>query len=381
MRRGGLLGLLCAALLASALSPAQDPANEAELQRLTGAIAKVKKELDGTRRQRGEAQQALEDAERRVSTLQQDMAATLAALTQTQTRLDALQQQADVLAAQREGQQTLIAAYLRQAWRQGEQPRLKLLLNQEDPQLAARMLRYHAYLNQARSDLVRGFTDNLTHLENVRADLALQRSELDARQEALATQERELGSARQERQDTLAVLDRTLASQDAELDRLEMARVEIEVLLEELRRSVNELTPSGADEPLARLKGKLPWPVEGRVTHRFGSRHELGDLTWEGLNFAAAAGSPVRAVHHGRVVYADWFGNSGLLLILDHGDGYMTLYAHNQELYKAVGEWAGAGEVVAAAGNTGGQRESGLYFELRHNGRAEDPAPWLLSRN
>src|SRR5690606_30040170 len=149
------------------------------LQRLTTAITQAKKALDGTRRQRGDAQQALEDAERRVVSLQQEPAATSAALAQTLGRLQTLEAQADVLATQRDAQQSWIAAYVRQAWRQGEQPRLKLLLSQQDPQRAARMLRYHGYLSQARSDLVRGFTDNLAQLENVRADLALQRTELD----------------------------------------------------------------------------------------------------------------------------------------------------------------------------------------------------------
>ncbi len=124
----------------------------------------------------------------------------------------------------------------------------------------------------------------------------------------------------------------------------------------------------------------MPWPLEGPHLNRFGERHSLGDLTWEGVTIGASAGENVRAIHQGRVIFADWFTTSGLLLIIDHGDGYMSLYAHNQELYKTVGEWVAAGDVVAAAGNTGGQREPSLYFEIRRNGRAENPVNWCIPR-
>ncbi len=110
---------------------------------------------------------------------------------------------------------------------------------------------------------------------------------------------------------------------------------------------------------------------------RFGQRHQLGDLNSQGIVIAVPEGAPVRAVHHGRVVFADWLASAGLLLIIDHGGGYMSLYAQNQNLFKSVGEWVNAGEGIASAGDTGGQREPGLYFEIRRDGRAQDPIPWL----
>ncbi len=125
----------------------------------------------------------------------------------------------------------------------------------------------------------------------------------------------------------------------------------------------------------------MGWPLDGSIVQKFGSRHTLGDLTWEGVTISGNAGADIKAVHHGRVVFADWFSTSGLLLIIDHGDGYMSLYAHNQDLFKTVGEWVAAGEVIAAVGNTGGNRDYGLYFEIRHNGKAENPTLWFMARN
>jgi murein hydrolase activator len=150
--------------------------------------------------------------------------------------------------------------------------------------------------------------------------------------------------------------------------------------LQELQSSAPELSLDEEQEAFTDRKGQMPWPLEGPHINSFGARHSLGDLTWEGITIGASAGENVRAIHHGRVVFAGWFATSGLLLIIDHGGGYMSLYAHNQELYKAVGEWVAAGDVIAAAGSTGGQREPSLYFEIRHDGRAENPLSWCAPR-
>jgi septal ring factor EnvC (AmiA/AmiB activator) len=372
--------LLCL-LLPSAVLPAENAASEKDLARIIKAIDAVKNELVGLRRERGNLQKDVESAERRVRDVRTKLKSTQDDLQLAETRLSTLHKEADQLDKQRADQQDLVASYLRQAARRGGQSSLKLLLSQEQPQEAARLLRYNGYLTGARATLIQQYADNLARLDAVRDTINTELVTLEARQEDLATQEEQLAGAQNQRKTALASLDKKLSSGGAELERLETQRVEIEVLLKELRRSITELPLNGSDEPITKLKGKLPWPMEGKLTHRYGSRHELGDLTWEGMSIAAPAGTEVHSVHPGRVVFADWFGSSGLLLIVDHGDGYMTLYAHNQELYKAVGDWVGSGTVIAAAGNTGGQSETGLYFEFRHDGRAEDPARWLRSRN
>src|SRR5690606_140784 len=146
-------------------------------------------------------------------------------------------------------------------------------------------------------------------------------------------------------------------------------------------RSLRNLGLGNQQQPFAELKGQLPWPAQGSLMNSFGSRQSQGDLTWQGGNIRVEAGAQVRAIHHGRVVFADWFGRSGLLLIIDHGDGYMSLYAQNEQLLHGVGDWVGSGEVIATAGNTGGQSETSLYFEIRHQGRSQDPVAWCMARN
>jgi septal ring factor EnvC (AmiA/AmiB activator) len=360
---------------------AQDAANQAELKRIIAAIDKAKSELGELRRQRGDLRQSLENAERRISALRDERHDMQDDLDWVETRLGLLNEEAAKFEAQRDEQQALIAAYLRQAARQGGQTNLTLLLRQENPRETARLLRYHAHLSAARAELIQGYAANLARLGGLRAEIDRERATLAARQKELDVQEQTLNGAQTEREAALVALDAELAAGDANLDQLEMQRVEIEVLLEELRLSVTDLPLGGSDEPITALKGKLPWPLEGKLEHTFGSARELGDLKWEGISISAPAGTEIHAVHPGRVVFADWFGSSGLLLILDHGDGYMSLYAHNQELYKAVGDWVGSGTLIGAAGNTGGQAGNGLYFEIRHDGRAENPANWLRSRD
>jgi septal ring factor EnvC (AmiA/AmiB activator) len=155
----------------------------------------------------------------------------------------------------------------------------------------------------------------------------------------------------------------------------------MERLIEELQLSIANLSLEGQQHTFQNLKGNLIWPVKGAVINSWGSNYGLGDLNWQGITISAENGSDVRAVHHGRVVFADWFSSSGLLLIIDHGGGYMSLYAHNKALFRDVGEWVNSGDIIASVGNTGGQQEYGLYFEIRYNGESENPSGWLMARN
>lgn len=260
----------------------------------------------------------------------------------------------------------------------GNQESIKLLLNQTDPGETSRLLRYYQYFGAARAERIREFNTMLQQLAQTRRDIAEGSLALAQQQAELLQRQSELDGHRDERQNKLALLEAELKAGAGKLNDLEQQRVEMQLLLEELR-STSKATSNGT--AFAANKGKLEWPVEGRISHGFGSRYDLGDLSYQGVILAARAGSAVKAVHGGRVVFADWFGNSGLLLIIDHGDGYMSLYAHNQQLFKTVGARVEGGEQIAAVGNTGGQSEYGLYFEIRHEGKAENPAQWCKARN
>ncbi len=368
--------LLLLGLLQAGPVLAQQPPDEQQLKRLQQNIERIKQELGSTRKERSSVAGQLED----ISRVQRELRELDDRIAASQQQLGSLQDQAGSLEQRRQEQLVHIRRYLRSAHRAGKASTLKLLLSQDDPALASRMLRHYQYLGNARLTQLDDFRGTLDSMSEVSTDISLTTAELQAQQEKLQAEQASLAQRQSERLALLDELDLSLQSGSKELASLEQQHTEIEQLLEELRSSIAELDAGGADTPFAERKGKLPWPVDGKLLYGFGSRHALGDLTREGVTLAAASGTRVQAVHHGRVVFADWLGNSGQLLIIDHGDGFMTLYAHNQELLKTEGDWVAAGETIAIVGNTGGQRDSALYFEIRRNGKAENPVNWCVAR-
>jgi septal ring factor EnvC (AmiA/AmiB activator) len=365
-------------LLMHGLALAQNLDEEQQLAALIANINTIQQELESAREERSGIWRQVQDNEQSIAALQTRINATSQRINEEQAHLAVLREQSGSLQQSIQTQQKLLATYIKSAWQNGQQEYLKLLLNLQDPVGSARMLRYYAAFSQARAEKISQFESALAELARLERDIDTSREALLTEQQQLQQEQTQLQAQQTERQQILDELDSTLAARGEELERLEFERVEVEILLEELRRAVTELRPpQGADQPFATMKGQLDWPLQGRLTNRFGARHELGDLTWEGINIEAAGGTSVRAIHPGRVVFSGWFGNSGLLLIIDHGDGYMSLYAHNQALGKTVGDWVSAGEAIASAGNTGGQKQSGLYFEIRKDGKAENPVNWL----
>jgi len=163
-----------------------------------------------------------------------------------------------------------------------------------------------------------------------------------------------------------------------ELERLKEQQGGLEKLVRELRRALERAPkfPTDSKDAFAKLRGRLTWPVAGRLAASYGQTR-AGGVKWDGMLLTGAQGSPVRAVYHGRVVYADWLSGLGLLIIVDHGDGYLSLYGHNERLYKDVGERVTAGDTIATLGDSGGRPRPELYFEIRKGGRPVDPRPWF----
>ena len=359
---------------------AQTDADPAELERINTAIAKVQQELAGTRSERSTVATDIQTSEKAILANLRMIDSVQASITEQQTALEELHARQAQLDHERSTQQDLIAGYVKGAWMTGSEEYLKLVLNQEDPRRSARMVSYYRYFSAARAARIAAFNRTLEELVLVADAITASAALLEQQQATLAEEQESLAASQLQRQEVLTGLDADLASRDAELRQLERDKIEIELLLDELQNSLADIPLDAEREPFANRKGQLIWPLNGSLINTFGTKHSLGDLTWEGVTIGATAGADIRAIHHGRVIFADWFNTSGLLLIIDHGDGYMSLYAHNQELFKTVGEWVASGEVIAAAGNTGGQREPSLYFEIRRNGRAENPVNWCIAR-
>lgn len=271
-----------------------------------------------------------------------------------------------------------LAELLRSAHAMGRADVLRLLLNQEDPARAGRVLSYFAYFNRDRVSRIQAVESRAQRLALLAKDAereAGRLAELAARQEATRIR---LEVAKGDRAKALADLEGTIAGGEEDLQMLQRDAESLRLLVEHLRQRAEIRAELGVQrQPFPELRGHLPWPVlEGRLSAPFGSTKPGSDLSLDGVLLVAHEGEDVRAIYDGRVVYADWLRGFGMLLVIDHGDGYMSLYGHNEALLKEVGEWVAAGEVVALAGNSGGRDEPVLYFAIRRNGEPVDPATW-----
>jgi septal ring factor EnvC (AmiA/AmiB activator) len=251
-----------------------------------------------------------------------------------------------------------------------------LLLNQEDPDRVGRALAYHRYVQRAYVERLRAVEARLTEVAEVEREIERERATLLGLQGEQGRARTVLAEQRQARAEVLARIQKELGETGAEIARLTEDARQLERLIESLKGRLPDIPETlEPAKPFAEMRGTLPWPTQGRVQVGFGSPRP-GGLTAQGVVIAAPGGAPVHAVHAGRVAFADWLRGLGLLLILDHGDGFMSLYGHNRELLRAEGDWVGAGEPVATVGDSGGSAEAGLYFELRRQGAPLDPARW-----
>jgi len=268
-----------------------------------------------------------------------------------------------------------LAGQLRAAYLIGQQEPLKLLLNQRDPSRAGRMFVYYSYFGRARADAIHTIENNVSRLEQLDNDLATEDAKLAELEKEQRAELADVEQARQRRTVVLANLETESHTHERNLEKLRSQQSGLEKLLKQLREAM-EKYPVDSNAAFAHLRGKLAWPVSGHLVARFGETR-AGGVKWDGVLVATERGAPVRAVYQGRVIYADWLPGLGLLTIVDHGDGYMSLYGHNERLYKAVGEKVSAGDPIASAGDSGGSNRPELYFEIRKAGKPVDPRPWF----
>ncbi|MFN2308720.1 MAG: murein hydrolase activator EnvC [Gammaproteobacteria bacterium] len=380
--RRRVLALCLLLVAASPVSAADDPRKaSAELTELRARIGVLQDRLQATRTQESTLATQVREIEQRIGARSRELRAVQARLADGERRLDALQADYTRTQTQLAGERQGLARQLRAAYLLGRQEQVKLLLNQEDPARLGRVLTYYHYFNQTRLARIEKVETLLVRLAELQDEIGAQRTEL-ARSEVRQTAElTELAQARLAREALLERLKADIRAQGGELAQMQRDEQRLEQLIGDLQRALAELAPEGGSrEPFAKLKRRLPWPVTGRLVAGFGERRDLGDLRWRGAFIAAPADQAVHSVAHGRVAFADWLRGFGLLIIIDHGDDYMTLYGHNQSLFKEVGDWVTPGEVIASVGDTGGVARSGVYFELRHKGEPQNPQGWFAGR-
>ncbi|WP_198144039.1 murein hydrolase activator EnvC family protein [Gilvimarinus agarilyticus] len=346
-----------------------------KLELLRENIETLKKELDDVKGQRGKLQQELETSETQIGELEEKVETISDEIETQDADLQSLQQQQRQLERSRQAQRSQIASQVRSAYQSGPQSPLRLLLNQQSPERITRLSKYHDYLLQARNDKLKSYLATLAELSELEPKIVAQRDGLRQRRDQLSAKQQQLLQQQQERSSTLAKLGKIIDSKDAKLVAERQNGQRLQALLDEMTATFGQAAPAGA--AFSGLRGKLPWPADGKLRHKFGSDRVGNQLSWEGVVIDARPGSPVLAVHSGRVIFAEYLRGQGLLIIVDHGEGYMSLYAHNQTLLKRPGDRVTGGEVIARVGNTGGQSYSGLYFEIRHKGQPTNPSAWL----
>jgi murein hydrolase activator len=276
----------------------------------------------------------------------------------------------------------LLSDLLRTAYVMGRADRLRLLLNQQDPTRASRVMSYFAYFNRERMKRIQAVQQRAERLERLARDAeeeARRLAELARSQEATRLR---LEEARTRRAQVLRDLEASITNRAETLETLKRDAESLKLLVEHLRQHAQIQAELDIQrDPFAELKGRLAWPIlENRILAAFGTRKADSEIDWDGVLLAAREGEEVRAVKDGRVIHADWLRGFGLLIVIDHGDGYMTLYGHNEALLREVGEWVATGDSIALSGKSGGRPESVLYFAIRHNGRPQDPAVWCASQ-
>ena len=425
-----MLRALILLALSCLLSPAfadERAQTQQQLDATRQDIAELKKMLGKLQEEKAGVQKDLKSTETDIGNLEKQVEALQQELKKTEGELERLDTEKKKLQSARIEQQRLIAIQARSAYQNnGREEYIKLLLNQQNPEKFARTLSYYDYLSKARTEQLRAFNETLRQLGNVEQDIGRQQEQLLSQRADLDGRRQALEAERVRRQQVLAKLnsdvkDRGLKLQAREQDQADLGKV-LKTIEETLARQAREAEEARKKALLAQqeaekrrqqqalaarddaeppkkarttlgpivsgdgasyggafsaARGKLPWPVNGRLLARFGdARGSDARAKWDGVMISANPGTQVRAVHGGRVVFADWLRGAGLLVILDHGNGYLSLYGHNQSLLKSAGDIVKAGEAISTVGDSGGQDSAGLYFAIRQQGRPTDPAQW-----
>ena len=426
VRRHALLRRVCPLLLGALLLTGSPmlPADERsraqqDIRKAEQDIAELEKLIRQIQTEKSAAQQALQQTEKEIGDLEKNIRSLEAEQKKNEQEIREFEIEKGKFESRRRQQQKLVALQSRAAYQAGQSEPLRLFFNQQDPALVSHNLTYYQYLQQARQQQIKQFQATVQQLSELQAAIDLHQQELEQQKTQLQQQRDQLAELRQQRRqlvaeldkkqqgsqqqlssrkqeqkklnDLLAAIEQKLARQ-AEQERLRRER-ERQLALQQNRARIRQQQQAPArggqqvssqfSHPggnFAQARGKLPWPVNGRLLAGFGSPRNDTRSKWDGVLIQAAEGHQVRVIHPGRVVFADWLRGSGLLVIVDHNDGYLSLYGHNQSLLVSAGDNLKAGQPIATVGNTGGQSQSALYFAIRKQGQATDPGQWCRSQ-
>lgn len=352
--------------------------NEEKLTNIRNKILEISRALEQEQTSKNTLQAELRGLEKALNSAHREIYALDQHIKAKNTLLLKLQAQHKEYLFNYNQQKTLLGQQLRAAQRNGHQEQIKLLLSQNDPAALSRMFSYYSYFNNARLKLMTNIRKTLAEIENIEQQI---RQETLSMENLVAEKKRaseRLKADKENRSILLTRINKRIQENSSEIERLKTDARRVQDLLQSLNNLLSDIPDSpNFNRSFNTLKGRLAWPITGRIIHHFGEKRGSGDLLWQGIAITAKAGQDVLAVSRGRVAFADWLQGFGLIVIVDHRDGYMSLYAHNESLFKEAGDWVEQGERIAKAGNSGGLSESLVYLEIRFQGVPLDPKPWL----
>lgn len=349
---------------------------EQELEEVRERISTLKQSMDRAAEDRDRLTAELQDAEVDIA----DKRLRLKELERERAYTEKHRAELEKIIGEREAELThesdALGEQLRAAYMSGDQERLKLILNQQDPATLGRVMRYYNYLNDYRKNNIETVVARIRELAELHSQVAAEEARLGAIAKQRYAELSKLNEAQERRQALLVSLRQRIADEGLEVERLAAQEKDLARLIDELTSILSDY-PISSEDPFVAHKGRLTWPVAGSLTHDFGQPRAGGQLKWNGVVLAAPRGREVRAVYHGRVAFADWLAGMGLLVIVDHGDGYMSLYGYNESILKNAGDWVAPGDAIATVGDSGGQQQASLYFEIRKNTRPVNPRQWV----
>jgi septal ring factor EnvC (AmiA/AmiB activator) len=376
--------LLAVALFSSSCVFSADTKNAAQLQQelkaLEDDISRFRSWLEETRSKRSEIEHSLEINEKEINEILNEIKTIQQDLRISEDDLTSLTHEQKDLLGLKQTQQSHITRQIRASFELGKQQYLKVVLNQQDPNQLARILTYYDYFNQARMAQIKSYERTLENLFMVESQIKDRSLLLTEQRAKLQIQQSSLVTTQSRKQQILKSLNIEIAETGDVIEKRIKDREHLEALLERITARIAKMPAPEDTRPFTDMKGNLLLPVAGRVSQKFGSQRNKGKLLWDGVFIQAEEGEPVQSIHYGRVVFSDWLRGFGLLLIINHGEGYLSLYGHNQVLSRETGDWVATGELIANVGNSGGQLQSGLYFEIRSAGKPSNPQLWCKAR-
>lgn len=349
-----------------------------QLRELKARIADLQQQLSQDRHAMDRSVSTLQAAEKRVAKAAAALEITERDAAAAKRRLTALEAERDGLRRHLAQDRAQLTHQLRAAYALGQQPRLKLLLNQQEPAAVGRALVYYDYFSKAQAERLTELNNRLRALADVETRLRAEKVHLDQLRDRQLVAHDRFEKERAERAIAYSALKKSLTDSEQQLDVFLSDQARLEDLLASIRSSLADIPKElGREDDFQKLRGKLEWPADGQVVAHFGRARREGRLQWRGILIAAEAGTEVRSVARGQVVFAEWLPAYGLVVIVDHGHDYLSLYGHNQALYKSAGDWVSRGELIARVGDSGGRSEPALYFEIRQGSRPQNPEIWL----